>query len=174
MWSSFRDRYACLRGYRFRRKARTEFWIFFVFWKFASFMSVDELRVAGNSFHLAGRSILIFYFPIWHTPYSLCKSPFQLTVQIIDCSQRCFDSGFDQVTPPPPSTTLFHLTSLIYIKMVSTTIRNGTSRKVEGEALSVYKTPNDQPSAIIRRSFESTTILKIGLAKLILPVSIYI
>lgn len=173
MWSTFRDRYFCLRGIRFRRKARTEFWIFFVFWKFASFMSVDELRVADNSFHLPRRSILIFYFPIWHTPYSLCKSLFKLTVQIIDFSQQCFDSGFDQVTPPP-SATLFHLTSLIYIKMVSTTIRNGTSRKVEGVALSVYKTPNDQPSAIIRRSFESTTILKIGLAKLILPVSIYI
>lgn len=100
------------------------------FSRVSSLMSVDELHLAVIYFNLPHSFIMIFNFPICQTLNSLCKSPFQLTVNIIDCSQRCFYLNLDS-TPFPPTAGIPHLTSLIDIKMVTPTTNDDTSRKVD-------------------------------------------
>lgn len=124
-------------------------------------MSVDVLHLAVIYFHLPHSFILMFNFPICQTLDSLCKSPFQLTVHIIDCSQRCFYSNFDS-TLFPPSAGIIHLTSLIDIKMVSPTTNDDTSHKMEEGGFTDYQMTKDHPFVIFHRTLERSTIFEIS------------
>lgn len=108
------------------------------FSRVSSLMSVDELHLAVIYFHPPHSFILIFNFPICQTLNSLFKSPFPLTVHIIDSSQRCFYSDFDSTLFPPPA-GITHLASLIDIKMVSPTTNDDTSREVEQGVIPTIK-----------------------------------